>query len=150
MVAMRGLIIMGIEDIQEYEDQLFSSFSYKNKPFENLKENLANSYYELRQSKDSKGKKIFDERNPWSNDFQDLFRFFTDLRRSHADRAKVKERSETFLYQHFWHSLFPVSTKLNQKQVGAITFIIKFDISNKPAPRSFPYRLAQLIHKKSF
>ena len=150
MVAMRALFKMEIDKSQDYETQLLSSFSYKNKPFGNLKENLAKSYYDLRNSKNSLNKKIFDEKNPWSNNFQDLFRFYCELWNSYADREDVKQKSTIFLYQNFWHSLFPLTTNLNPNTIGSISINIKFDISKKPTKGSFPYKVAQLIHKQSF
>jgi len=148
LTAMRALFKMDIIKLNKYEKQLINSFSEKKTPFFNLKENLAKSYYELRSLKDSKGQVFFDIKNPPTNNFHDLMIIYSKRSRP---TDNIKLISEKLFYQNFWHSLFPLNTKLNPLHKGSISFIIKFDDKNKRMPESsFPYKIAQMIYNLSF
>ena len=146
LVAMRALIKMETKKSYEYELQLISSFKSTKMPFVDLKQNLAKTYFDLRSLADKNGKQLFENRNPRSNSFDDLMYLY-----GHITHDEQKEISKNLFYQHFWHSLFPLSTTLNPNIPGSVSFTIKFDNKNKNMPKtSFPYRIAQMIHKRSF
>lgn len=145
---MRSIFKMDIKGLAEYETQLIDVFPSMDIPFKSLKKDLAQTYYDLRSIGDGKRGKFFDKVNARTNNFGDLMTEYSLSKLSHDNKKAIAEK---LFYQSFWHSLFPLSTKLNPLSPGSVSFTIIFNDTNKSMPKkSFPYKLSQMIYKKSF
>jgi len=139
MIAMRALLNLDLKTIHRYEKILLSLF-YEDQcelNSEEIKKNLAKSYYVLRN--------VFAKNdNPSRSEFNEV------LKDVWKQKKFAKKHSKKYFYQNFWHGIFPAQLCVNNPDSkDSVQMFVNFDYQDL---KKFPFlnELAKSIYSEAF
>jgi len=148
ITAMRALFNLDVGKIYSYEKLIFSIFDRKLFEKENIVNNLADSYFNIRNLS------VFKYSNPKGNSFNEIIISLGNSLKNVKDMETINKIAIQLFYQNYFHSLNPAMLKLNEVNIEKLQdkVLMYIDFSVFPDLKKYEFleKLARSIYSEAF